>query len=294
MEDKYNNLIKNSIDDLTNNITKLMNNNYENIYNKLESEIKDDLMKKIHGYELYNYDGLEVNEFVYNDCGNLIKHNNIKDFLNKLDYDLNGQNINNKNIFLNSFIENEKVVLYRCILVSDKIDGIEYIILITNYSRLLFINKNYGSYIWKFAVKFINYNFWIPLDYIKLLNNTFVKYNIHSNANYYKKSEFKIEDIQKIFEDMKQTLYNRKIMPLYVLDIIKENEKLKSMHNEYEKILYILEKPENKAIISIDEEKNKIEEAKKRLKMIAKKLELDKIAFEKEKQEFNDININDI
>lgn len=117
MEDKYNNLIKNSVDDLTNHITKLMNNNYENIYNKLESEIKDDLMKKIHGYELYNYDGLEVNEFEYNDCGNLIKQNNIKDFLNKLDYDLNGQNINNKNIFLNSFIENEKVVLYRNIML---------------------------------------------------------------------------------------------------------------------------------------------------------------------------------
>jgi hypothetical protein len=63
-------------------------------------------------------------------------------------------------------------------------------------------------------------------------------------------------------------LYDRKYMPLYVNDMMKENRRLKDMYVEYGRLSNDIQHPYNKAIIDINIEKKELDKEKEELDKI--------------------------
>ena len=160
------------------------------------------------------------------------------------------------------FVKGEKIVmisefkknLMDCNQTRKEGDEILYN-LITNYGRYisftlkfyypynkyaLITNANYG--ILEHGYK--EYNFWIPTDYIRLINLL----NLQQVG-------------QNVLEFIKNQMYDRKLVPLYAQDVVKENDKLKQQFEEYKKNI--------------------------------KKLQQDRIQLENEKNKFNDKSLQD-
>ena len=190
---------------------------------------------------------------------------------------------------------------------------IEKLIIITNFSRVFFMDENF---------KFALYDFWLPVDYILILRSV-----ILLNYKEYKKNgsiyntpykdlspeELNLKfpnygtqiDPNTIFstlEMMKSTLYNRKFIPLYVKDVIQENETLKEKMKEYDQFNKDKEEflKENKPYLDLIEDKKNLdllrEELrieKEKLRLVSIKLKHDKLDFNEKLEKFQNLDIDD-
>lgn len=337
------------------NIKTAIQNSYDELYKKIDSELKNNIMKSIGGKDLYDYSEIrtpEIFEYIDEDRDidiyrlsneNLRKFKTINEKLkyigeyyqsynqsNIRGYDPPGdnyyRNIIEKNILdikvYNNYINNEVIIcgynrqsekkygengtpfpnecIKGCLERCDKIIKIHYIFL-TNYGRLIEYlvygekNNNNPSYpympssVGLFTYKYTAFDFWIPTDYIRILQLT------------------KPDNIEEVLKCMKDTLYNRKIVPLYVKEIVERNEVLESKYEEYEKgnEKYIKDKEEfekeTKPYVDLYKDKedlHKLREElkleKDKLKLVAIKLEMDKKKFEEDMAMIKDMNISDI
>ena len=103
-------------------------------------------------------------------------------------------------------------------------------------------------------------------------------------------------------EMMKSTLYNRKFIPLYVKDVIQENETLKEKMKEYDTFNKDKEEflKENKPYLDLIEDKKNLdlirEELrieKEKLRLVSIKLKHDKLDFNEKLEKFQNLDIDD-
>ena len=101
---------------------------------------------------------------------------------------------------------------------------------------------------------------------------------------------------------MKSTLYNRKFIPLYVKDVIQENETLKEKMKEYDQFNKDKEEflKENKPYLDLIEDKKNLdllrEELrieKEKLRLVSIKLKHDKLDFNEKLEKFQNLDIDD-
>lgn len=307
-------VITNTISSLSDKIKELMIDTHDNLYANMEAEIRNDMMKKITGNNMYDYSKVEEIEFFKMKNGVKTKVSMIEAIGAKNTNLSKCQEIvDNKNKFMNDLVENEKIVIHD----TTQTNNYHNTILITNRAKLLnicrYTYKNHDQ-LHKFDCEYTDYDFWLPIDYIQLINNLLI------NNVSFEGSLSIVDRFRKILGDMKKILYDRKFMPLYVLDVMKENEELKKLNASYTNNMSMLTDTWNNSISKLNEEmshalfeykecnvvpwniiikdvldqKIKNEEEKKRLLMIAKKLKIDKDEFEKQKREFDNIDINDL
>lgn len=342
------------------NIKTAIQNSYDELYKKIDSELKNNIMKSIGGKDLYDYSEIHtpeileyVNErsYITNNYNNITREKfssfkTINDTFeglylfnkNEIERRYAGGNdwnyyqkqllhINNIKEKFGKLILNERLILGYCNIKYMKIDKyvkcnrngellyddnsdditghngikikIRNYIFLTNFGRLVKYtyyhhSENNGIYTntTDFDIKnssYIEFDFWIPTDYIRILQLT------------------KPDNIEEVLKCMKDTLYNRKIVPLYVKDIVERNEVLESKYEEYEKgnEKYIKDKEEfekeTKPYVDLYKDKedlHKLREElkleKEKLKLVAIKLEMDKKKFEEDMAMIKDMNISDI
>lgn len=316
-------------------LEKNINESFNIVYNKLISEIKNNIMKTISGGNMYDYSEYEKYNYIYHLYGPIHGPQNIvpsKKFIENMSVDNNGkQNINK---FLGSMITEEKIVIHgKCFYNGDN-TCILHEYFLTNYGRIIiFINGSQTYTVYN------EFNYWIPVDYIKLLSIICCGGNIMDKITE-ELNSMKTELRQKITDEikkemankkiigisqknintgvrcevilemlklMKDQLYNRKYIPLYIFDIIKENEQLKMRFETFneEKKLFDKEKEEFVSIngenIDLIKEKKELIELRERLKIASHKIKVEQEKLDNEKkifhetlEKFNNVNLDDL
>lgn len=161
-------------------------------YDQLESEIKDNMMKSIQGNDLYDYSSIKEITFYSIDRG-IKKQISLNEYINLFPWNntdggggmASDLTYKNRSKFVDSFIDGEKLVIYYNIYkqgvssggipCSNVIGAGQYNVFISNYGRILVL---VGSLIMHYPprpvyyTQYFEYNFWIPTDYISLLNKS--------------------------------------------------------------------------------------------------------------------------
>ena len=156
-------------------IEKNIKESFDEIYNKIDTEIKNNISINTNCKKMYDYSTLEdisINGLKYNNQ-ELIKFINEKfnPLYVKCLYTNHDTYYENLDKFC-KFDNNEKVVIYYNFKQyefnnhSDK--PIDEYIFITNYSKILCITIN--QYSKEIQNSYNEINFWIPLDYIIIIN----------------------------------------------------------------------------------------------------------------------------
>lgn len=301
------------------NIKTAIQNSYDELYKKIDSELKNNIMKSIGGKDLYDYSeipGIKIRFCNWPGCCN---ENPIRKKIESLDGLCGNCKENPLDDYLQLFlkISNDFYCIGLGKTIKTNIDNFQKYInneyLVTKYKNIysfqhgevfqkiivIFIT-NFGRFI-KFSIKSNNnggneveclygaFDFWIPTDYIRILQLT------------------KPDNIEEVLKCIKDTLYNRKIVPLYVKEIVERNAVLESKYEEYKKgnEKYIKDKDEfekeTKPYIDLYKEKENLHKLreelkleKERLKLVAIKIEMDKKKFEQDMAIIKDMNISDI
>lgn len=304
-------IYKNLIDD---NIKK----SFDQLYQKIDSEIKTNIAQKIGGNELYNYDDIpEITVFIY-DSKTVRELYNFTEFCTILStetYCFLSENIENLSQYKDfiKFSKNEKIIMDYHFVLNDKRYGdnkdyqMNCEMLITNFGNMLMIEKYNTDH--KTNVTLKKNNFWLPLDYINIIHkicNQAKTSKSQLTMTYHKSIkddgwthlpigaflsnptinfEYNHMDpiiIYNIVDELKEILYNRKFIPLYVKDVVEENKQLKSKYDKYEKDImqFTDEKKEfetkYKPHLDLVKEFCNIEKEKNMLKLVAIKLEFEK------------------
>ena len=192
---------------------------------------------------------IDNNYLIYIDT----QHNNITNFLD--------------------FCQNEKVIFYHYIEYRNKelYLGSEKI-LVTNYGRVLSVlvkEKGKRYYYKNCELKAIlpsdnllfEYNFWIPLDYITLLNSI-MNESLFITMIDTKYPSFSLTDkICNILSSIQNIIITKQTVPELTENIIKENLLLKNKIMTYQ-------------------EKNQLEIEKRKLKIINLQMEIDSMSFD--------------
>lgn len=284
----------------------------KNIYHKIDSNIKNGIMKNIGGIDLYDYSG--ISEPVYRLPYNKLHINSInyrefeimtlKDFLNyfckNINEDVEKFNTTQTDKFL-IMIKDEKVILHYTVTTEFDYDSkerkeglykIDYIF-VTNYGKLIQFTGIENHKIKKSAsfdkCNYEENEFWIPIDYIKIIKL------------------IKPLMVSELLKNIKRILYDRKFIPLYIKDALDENKKLKVQYDEYQTNMIEFEKGkmkfevENKPYIDLILEKEKLKKLKteldderNKLKLVKIKLDMDRQNLDKEMEKIQSINVDDI
>jgi len=285
--------------------------NIKNMYNKIDSNIKNGIMKNIGGIDLYDYTG--ISEPTYRLPYNKLQINSnnycefeilmLKDFLHSFcsiddDNDSNNDFKTSIDKFL-VMIRDEKVVIHYTVtseLINDSKNEGLYTIdynFVTNYGKLIQF-QGIGNHINKKPVVFgkCDYKeneFWIPVDYIKIIRIT------------------KPLLINELLQNMKESLCDRKFVPSYVKDIMEENKRLSMLYDEYKTNTIEFEKDkikfenENKPYIDVIVEneklvklRNELDEERNKLKLVKIKLDMDREKLNSDMNKIGSIDVDDI
>ncbi len=308
MKDSQLDIFKNALDNCTKQCIKELSNKMDLIRHKLNMNAE--------GKELYDYSQMAGRETFYVCChppcynnqagGNRLhsdtcsnnKNVDLKEFLTCFKSECTG-NCPNKNHpsctvdnikkFIN-FVKDEKVI-YQYANTVDKLSsqGTQGTIffsntLLTNYGRIIkFCNMKTPA--WsrnEYKSEYFEHNFWIPIDYICLL------------------SLIDPEKIDGYIGSVKSILYNRAFIPLYLTDIIKENNELKDKYakneKEHKKFLEDKEKFEKdmKPWLDLKKEKDELAKLKNKLTLYSKKLSLEKAQLEIDKKKLETIDVKEL
>lgn len=291
----------------------------DEVHKKFESEIKNNIMTTVGGKDMYDYSTCILKKcrrhgFCINSCpekhdSSINPNNNYvpdytpeeqkkheKEITDAVFDDLNIKNNYNNysdcivshHQSIEQFLKMEKgekiIIMYSNFSYEAEVGhNCTRHICITNYAKIfqnIFKSGTFSSY----ETHVTHYDFWIPLDYIKIIQT------------------LKPCHPDEILKLMKEMLYDRKFIPLYVKDVVEENEKLRAKYDKDEKDMKqyyedkkkfeTAEKPYLDLIkerLSLNRVRDELELEKSKLKMIVIKLEMDKKEFETEKQKVNEV-----
>ena len=228
----------------------------QTINDQLESEIKDNISNDLN--DLYDYSSIK--EITVKN--NINQQISLVDKINSFDFAVGQRCGSNEKQqrdgvenFLNGIKNGEKVITY----FSNQIHCgafMEFSILykymfITNRGKMLAISgtQTMSHPNIQYTAEYCDLNFWIPVDYIAILNNA-----IDASINYFNEKPRNSNDFIKLLADMKTSLYNRKYMPLYAVDALKENDELKKKYVKAETSLDLLRESYIRATIDLENE----------------------------------------
>jgi len=294
---------KDAIDIYKNLVEGGIKKSFDQLYEKIESEIKTNIAQKISGKDLYNYDDVEeIKTFDLLCHANSIESNyDIKKICRKISKILVNDSLYEDELpefkLCLKQLQCEKIIIFINGFEKDYTNNkkiTKNYLWLTNFGTLMFISQE-GA---KIEIhNLIRHEFWIPIDYIMIIKTIVESTEI---------TNILCDNINNVLVNMKETLYNRKFVPLYVKDIVEENAQLKSKYEQYEQdnLKFLVEKEKfektYKPNLDLLKEKEDIESEKKILKMITIKLKLDNEKLEEnikkleeEKSKINAININD-
>jgi hypothetical protein len=282
-------------------IDKNIEEAYSRIYNKLDSEIRNNIMQKIGGSDMYDYSKVTTTD-------QFPGYNSLESLLNR--YNDGSAHIDNQKRYkkiIDEFkkgIQNgEKIIICHDFHESDK----SWTILITNYARIVELTRHCQWYLFG---EYEAFDYYIPIDYIMILQR--ICENRYGQEQC--KSKIQYKTFHDILKNIKGHLYNRKIIPLYVQDIVKENEELRGKYDQYAKdkseldkkiVEYDIAKSHFEEYVKpytdLEKEKEEVLQARKevqeqrdKLRMIAKKIEIEKAKIAAEWKKFNEVDINDL
>jgi len=305
---------------------------YQLVYDKLESEIKNNIIQKMSGVELFDYSDIfyfknidHIKEIIYRICNT---HNSTTQ-----------HNRDMANSFF-TFEKDEKLIL--CCSkyhysYPQSFTPFQTYTLLTTHGKLLSCIADSNGPTQTYAT-FYNIEIKIPKDYIKIIqhillvslsSNMSLQYyptNTEHNPTYiqYIASIYNIHDkrqgsyefifLKNILDEIKTTLYNRKIVPLYLTEIVEQNKDLLEKYSKYEKDsteFYAFKEKYEAEIkpyfdVCVEKERlmkleEKLIEEKKRLNIIKLKLDSEKAELEKEREKLDqekkkvyEMNIDDM
>jgi hypothetical protein len=285
-------LIKSYITDLHNTTNEKFNQILENV----EQKYQDVIMEMV-GKDLYDYSDIKFHEFDLPEQY-IKKINNFKtgDASNQIEYCRKIKKIYYKfydDITTNN--KNEKLIIKKIINNHDSRYGnTEHYILITNYAKLCIICFGGGSNRSP-KVEYYKLNFWIPKDYILIIQNMFdMIFTYHYNFN---------NILLKLLQHFKTNLENGhyvknnidiKWMDVYVekQKLIKDQIKFNEMSKKCKNDISIQYQRLNKA-------KENLRKQKDAFKLLAKKIKMEKIKLSRErdifeKQMLNHVDVDDL
>lgn len=324
-------------------LEKHVNESFDSLSHKIISEIKNNISRTIGGANLFDYSEFEKYNYIYNSQGSTHGSLNIigtKNYIDNISVDANGKNTINK--FFDEMIADEKIVIYGRYFYNVGQVCLLQDYFITSYGKVLsFTNGSTNS------ITYTDHNFWIPLDYIKILtlvcgggnlnDRIMVELNTISpkpdwcnkmmeeikkeknkkiigistrNTNIGMKCELVVE----ILKFMRDHLYSRKFTPLYIMDIINENNELKEKYSAFDSEKedfriqmqqFIEHRDEftnkNGATLDLIKERSELNELRERLKLASHKLKIEQERLDEERRQFeenmnkfNDMNLDDL
>lgn len=171
--------------------------------NQIDAEIKSDICRKIGTNNLYRYD-----EYIE-------KSKEYRTLLEKLIHRCDNQYDDIKNKFMAN--EKNQIIILHIFWQSGNFPNqYDYIFISVNSNIIRISQYNHDPC----HVQIYENDFLLPTDYIKIFNMI-------------KLDHLSIENINDTLLTIKNTLYNRKLIPLYAKDIVEENNKLKLLYDEY-------------------------------------------------------------
>lgn len=268
--------------------------NIDSIYQKVDTSVRTGIMNSL-GKDMYDYSQIEeITEFVSHDDKKKV---NLKTFLKKYsstNYDQEKTIIKNNSLFTN-MIKDEKIVLFG-IHYNSNCGKLDERYLVTNYGRFISLRTNCNNLYPQCWSQYEEYNFWIPIDYIFIMQTFCIE-----NSNISGKI------IMNLLTHFKTYLYDRKIINLTSMELIEENKMLREKYEKYEidnnklqmEIIEFNKKKEVfineiKPYTDIAIEKNKIEADKAKLKMAATKLANEKQHIDEYIKKMENVNIDDL
>lgn len=297
---------------------------HDTLVSKFDSTVKCGMAKIMDGKDLYDYTTISKKTIgccMSQGCHPILTFNThctnyytIEECLGKLETQLNSESKKEfnetKNKFLN-MIKNEKVVILSVIPSNPMSTSGSHqiydsvIICITNFGRIikLITSQGQGNYL-RCQSEYYNFDVWLPTDYINLLE-------MQLQMIYIKPDRMVIDTkpgtLVNIIKYIKETLYNRKFVPLYVEPIIKENEELKSAYEKYDKdsseFYEFKQKFETECKpymdlvndrIELDKIREDLKKEKDKLRLVAVKLEMDRKKLDEDMGKLRGMNVDEI
>lgn len=239
-------------------------------YRKMVDNIENSYQKKIMdmvGKDLYDYSGISQYTNIPKDekiCENYIRSSK------------------------NSFIDKE-ISIIDCRFY---INSHAHRILITNYGKLIGCSKSTYP-------KKINLNFWIPKDYIYIIQSMFKSMvRIPPQHTWYHGILKIIEDLHDLLKHIKENLENgnyvKNNVDIKSMDIYAAKNKLISDIKKFE-----LDKSKNTKSIQDEYKKlnismENLKKQKVKLQMLARKIKIEKTELDRQKKEFDDVKLKHV
>jgi hypothetical protein len=267
----------------------------DEICSKVHNEINEKIRRVFDGDELHKYKPIEGALAFLKKLYGKYKHKEDKpEIINKFTSDSDEYIIMCKKIYTRNLIHH--------VFLTNQSNYIVLIINIYNLDEDTEIPKEIGT------VFHGNFNFSLPYDYYKIINKI-LDINATNHEEGVRRSssgnDLELRTIsprillENILPLMKETLYDRKFIPLYAKEILEEDKKIKEefemfkedkrKFNEYKQEYEIKIAPYKELFTA----ETKLQEDKEKLKLISKKISIDKEEFEKQKEGFEKMKISE-
>lgn len=251
---------------------------FDNMKIKVINEIKNEKINNNHKGSYPKINDIKFDEELFEK----IRNNKLPGRINNNN---NGFNYDQKEFLLLNWNDDEKLIIQ----FEYRYDESRIILMITNYCKLFKIVS--GRFSKDAYVE--NFEYKIPDIYIILLKN--ISNELDDNTNN-KSKDFTFNFFKSYLETIKEISCSRQYIPLYVEDIIKENNYLKEKHEAIKK--YLIEK-ENfekniKPYIDLQKETELLKEKKETLKLFKMKLELKEKEINEKIKRFEELDFKNI
>lgn len=277
---------------------------YDEMYNRIQSQIKSQIMQTIGGRDMYTNEGI-----LYPDPKKAIKT------ISEFNYSQNNghgewfeqerKRFEEAKTGFKSLKEDEKIIIAMTSTAQQPGGYSEKRkIFITNHARYLAIQSRPPQATFQYKYEMFAYR--IPNDYIRILKafTTLLEDTI-----------LNIEPVLlNILGMIKDQLYDRKIVPLYTQEIMEENKELKEKYEQYEKDRKELDQEKSefeikrthfeeyiKPYTDLEKEKEellaerqRLHDEREKLRLIAKKIQMEREKLEREKEIIDKIDIANI
>lgn len=263
-----------------NQIDNAVKNSFDEFYDKVQSEIKNQIAENVCSKDLFDYSQIETPplRLSFNSDGTALTIRELEEDLKDCIGGPGG---------FNGFVTGETVIINECIDNST-------IVIITNYSRFISISFR-GDNCSHFNYE--EHNFWLPVDYIKIMKIMITSNNVPNQSIKY----------DEVLVFIKNHLYDRKFVPLYTEELVAENSSLKSKYLQYlldrEELDLKIQKfeleRENfyqqiKPYTDIQKEKEILSNERINLRACARKIMVEKEAVKKMREELEKIDLEEI
>lgn len=275
-------------DGILHNFRKKINNTIEEEYARIkeiiDNMVQENIMNCV-GEDLYDYsnvvdldkDKLTKANISISMMANVHRNNGNKERLEK-------GYLNWKN----NMVDGERIVLAINYRTGGGSPNVRYFYL-TNYGRLLSLRQCVGQYVdtGLYVDMYHEYNYWIPKDYIFILQEILNKSGkpgldeLPAGLCFENKLNF-------IVSTIKTNLYNGKYVKnnvdIHFMDVYQEKQKLLQEQKEFDKYKEHTKNELKKQTEQLEKDKKEIDKQKEKFRLIAAKIKIEQVKLKKQKE----------